>query len=515
MRTLRRAAAHLKQCLQGSRGLFLLFLAWPVVLVSTSGPPMADSVLLAAIRLVDHRTWTLSDQSDPKAVFMTLAHDISVYDGRVYSGVGPGASVIAAPFYFVFKPLYSLFDDGIIANRRVAHYYAINSRARGAPVSGHFKDMYLLQILLVWCVVAPLFATFLTRLHHAMTSHGIERTQAAVVVLAIGLGSMALYYSAMYSRQALAYLLLWHAILSLVETPAPGRRACVVAGLLCGVAVSIDYPAVILAGLFLLFRLPRLTWPQRILVLLPVLAVAGLTGLYHAACFGSPLSTPYQHRYWVTSGILADPVFQEGTALGISMPDPEVMFRLCFGFFKGLFIYSPILLLGLVGHVVGLLAPGDRRFHIFSLLVFLVYLAFNSTLGAHVPNTGEHFWGGLSILWGPRHLFAVVPFLACGLLRLDWRRASIRLACLGALLASCLFNALGTMFGHRIMSTPAFGPDLRFPLRYAFRLFIEQGPRLPILDVYGVAPLIQAAVILALILFSLAALREILEEAPR
>jgi len=515
VRALSGAAARLRQWLRGGRGLFLLFLAWPMVLVSTSGPPMADSVLLAAIRLVDHGTWTLSDQADPKAVFLTLAHDISVHDGRVYSGVGPGASVVAAPFYFVFKPLYSLFDDSIIANRRVAHYYAIYSRARGEPVSGHFKDMYLLQILLAWCVVAPLFATFLTRLHRAMTSRGVERTPAAVVVVAIGIGSMALYYGSMYSRQALAYLLLWHAILLLVETPAPGRRACVVAGLFCGAAVSIDYPAIILAGLFLLFRLPRMTWPQRTMVLLPVLAVAGLTGLYHAACFGSPLATPYQHRYWVTSGILADPVFQEGAALGLDMPSPGVMLRLCFGLFKGLFIYSPILLPGLVGHVAGLRSPGGRRLHIFSLLVFLIYLSFNSTLGAHVPNNGEHFWGGLSILWGPRHLFAVVPFLACGLARLDWRRASVRWVCLGALLASCLFNVLGTMFGPRIMSTPAFGPELRFPLRYAFRLFIEQGPRIPILDCYGVAPLIQTAVILALVLFSLAVLRETLGETPR
>jgi len=505
----------LRRCLQGRRGLFLLLLAWPMVLVSPSGPPMTDSVLLAAIRLVDHRTWTLSDQSDPKTVFMTLAHDISVHDGRVYSGVGPGASVVAAPFYFVSRPLYSLFDDSIIANRRVAHYYAINSRALGEPVSGHFKDMYLLQILLVWCVVAPLFAAFLARLHHAMITRGVERTPAAVVVLAIGIGSMALYYGSMYSRQALAYLLLWHAILLLVETPAPGRRACVVAGLFCGAAVSIDYPAVILAGLFLLFRLPRMTRPQRVLVLLPVLAVAGLTGLYHAACFGSPLATPYRDRYWVTSGVLADPVFREGAALGVSMPSLEVMFRLCFGVSKGLFVYSPILLLGLIGHVVGLRAPGGRRFHIFSLLVFLVYLAFNSTLGAHVPDHGQHFWGGLNILWGPRHLFAVVPFLACGLPRLDWRSAAIRRVGLGALLASCLFNVLGTMFGPRIMSTPAFGPDLRFPLRYAFRLFIGQGPRIPILDGYGVDPLIQAAVILVLVLFSMVALRETLRQEPR
>ncbi len=506
---------RLQGWLRGDRGLVLMLLAWPIVLVSPSGPPMTDSVLLAAIRLVDHGTWTLSDRADPEAVILTLANDISVHDGRVYSGVGPGASVVAAPFYLVFKPLFALFDDGIVASRRVAHFYAINSRARGEPLSGHFKDMYLLQILLVWCVVAPLFAAFLVRIHRAVTARAAGRTAAAVAVLAIGLGSMALYYGSMYSRQALAYLLLWHAILFLVEIPAPGRKAYVVAGLLCGAAVAIDYPAVILAGLVLLFRLPQITWPRRLLVLSPALALAGLTGLYHWASFGSPWATPYRYRYWSTAGMMADPVFREGATLGFNLPSPEVMFSLCFGLSKGLFVTSPILLLGLVGHAIGLRAPGGRRLHVYALIVFLAYLALNSTLGADVPEHGHHFWGGLSILWGPRHLFAVVPFLACGLLRLDWSRAIVRRVGLAALAASCLFNALGTMYSHRIMSTPAFGPELLFPLRYAFRLLIEHGPRVPILDAYGVGPIVQGAVILALVLYSMAVVRGMLEEAPR
>jgi hypothetical protein len=79
------------------RLLFLLFLAWPVVLVTPTGPSMSDSVLLAAIRLVDDHTWTLSDEPDPKVVFLTEAFDISVHDQRVYSGVGPGRACWPLP----------------------------------------------------------------------------------------------------------------------------------------------------------------------------------------------------------------------------------------------------------------------------------------------------------------------------------------------------------------------------------------------------------------------------------
>jgi len=499
----------------GRRGLGLLllfFLAWPMVLVSTSGTSMSDSVLLAAIRLVDDGSWTLSDRSDPMIVQRTLAFDVSHHEQRVYSGVGPGASVGAAPFYFVFKPVFSLFDDDVVANERILNYYMVNSRAVGLEPSGHFKDLYLLQILLVWCVMAPLFAIFLTRFHRVLTKHGCDPAQAAMIVVATGLGSMALYYSSIYSRQALAYLLLWNAILSLAPGAEPSRRTCIGAGLLCGAAVSIDYSSAMLVGLALVFVLPRLPWAARIFVVLPLVAVSGLTALYHEICFGSPFATPYQHRFWFTPRPLAElgldfSLFERGRFIGMNLPSAEVMLRLCFSSFKGLFFYSPILLLGLIGHVVGLRNGPRRGWHLLSLLVFVAYLAFNSSMGTHLGDHGHHVWGGQDVLWGPRHLFAVLPFLAYGLSQFDWRRAWVRLSCGGLLLVSVVFNVLGTMFSDVMMRTSAFGPELRFPVGYAFTLFASRGPRIKLLDSYGVNPVAQSIVFLALVLLSIALLR--------
>jgi hypothetical protein len=506
----------------GRRGLgllFLFFLAWPVVLVDTSGTSMSDSVLLATIRLVDDGTWTLSDRSDPMIVHRTRAFDVSFHDLRVYSGVGPGASVVAAPFYFFFRPVFSLFDDGVVANRRILNYYMRNSRAIGEEPSGHFKDLYLLQILLVWCLVAPLFAIFLTRFHLLLTDHGCDPVQATVIAVATGLGSMALYYSSMYSRQALAYLLLWHAILSLARRAEPSQKTCIAAGLLCGTAVSIDYSSAMLAGLGLLFVLSRLVWPARILVVFPFVAVLGLTALYHELCFGSPLATPYHHRFWFTPRPLAErgldfSLFEQGRFIGMNLPSARVMVQLCFGPFKGLFVYSPILLLGLIGHFVGLRTGPRRGWHLLSLIVFVTYLTFNSTMGTHLPDHGHHIWGGQSVLWGPRHLFAVLPFLAYGLSRLDWRRAWVRLTCGGLLLVSVVFNVLGTMFSHVMMRTDAFGPELRFPLGYALTLFAGRGPRITLLDSYDVNPFAQIVVFLALVLLSIALLCAILRRDP-
>jgi hypothetical protein len=490
---------------------FLVFLAWPAVLATPTGTSMSDSVLLAAIRLVDRHTWTLSDEPDPRVVFQTEAFDISVHDQRVYSGVGPGASALAAPFYLAFKPLLARFDERVIANKRFLGYYAQNRRLLHRPGTGRLKDVYLLQILLTWFVTAPLLGSVVTRLYHTVTLHGFARETAIAIALTVGLGSMALYYSSTYSRPALAYGLAWHAALTLLARPEPTRprpAACVLAGAFLGAAIGVDYASAILVALSVLFLVPRLPGTSRLLVVLPLLALLATTALYHQVAFGSPFTTAYHHRFWFTPEVLPGlgldlSPFRENPAVGVNAPSLGVLLELCFGSYKGLFVYSPVLLLGLAGHVAGLRNPRCRRFHVFALVVFLSYLTFNSTLGAREPaEYGRLLWGGLSVLWGPRHLYAAIPLVACGLVGLDWRRAPLRRLAYALLLISCVFNVLGAMFSDVVMSTYALGPQLRSPLAYVFELLLLRGPRVPLLDSYGVDPAVQWAVLLALVLLS-------------
>jgi hypothetical protein len=469
---------------------------------------MTDSVLLAAIRLVNEGTLTLSDGGDPERVFLTRAFDISFHDGRVYSGVGPGGSVVAAPLYVLAKPLFSWIGEDVVKNRRVLGYYRLNSRVLGEAPAGHFKDLYLLQILLVWVVVAPMFALLLVRIDDKLVAGDVPRSLSAVVVLAVGMGSMALYYCAMYSGQAVAYLLVWHALLSLSAGAAVTRRASLFAGAALGTAIAVDYPSALAVGLALAFTLRELPPTRRLEMLVPLALSVSLLLLYHWSAFGSPLSTPYQNRFWLQTEVAAERglvAFEEGRRPTANLPSPEVMLQLSFGPYKGLFLYSPILLLGLLGHLRALRDAGrPRAAHLLSLSVYLGYLIFNSTLGTHVPRYGHHFWGGLSMLWGPRHLFAVLPFLAWGLVGLGWRKAWVRWASGIALLVSCGINATGAMFSDVIMSTYAFGQELRYPIRYAVRLLAEGGPRAPLLGAYGVDPLAQAGFVLGLALATIA-----------
>jgi hypothetical protein len=480
--------------------------AWPALLAAPTGDSMSDSVLLAAIRLVARGTFVLSDERDPRTVFLTEAFDIAVHDGRIYSGVAPGATVIAAPFYFVLRPLFARLGDDVVASRRITRYYAANSRGLGRKPAAHAKDVYLLQIALVWCVMAPLFAAFQVRLHRRLVAAGCGDAVAMVATWAAGGAGLTLYYASSYSRQGLAGLLAWHGVLFLLPSAACGPRAALPAGLLLGTAIAVDYPAAILVVLALAFLLPRLGVRARAGLLAPIAAALALLAAYHWSAFGSPLITPYHARYWFTPEVVARQgidlaAFQRGRLLGIGWPRPAVMLQLCIGAYKGLFVYAPVLLLGLAGHLTAILRErGPRRtLHAGCLAVFAAYLAFNGALGGAVdPGQARHFWGGLSVLWGPRYLLAVVPFLAAGLTAVPWDHRAVRIVAALLLAVSAACGLLGAMFADLLMSAFAFGPEMDRPLAYAASLLRTGGLRVPLLDSYGAARALQAVLLAGL-----------------
>ena len=65
-----------------------------------------------------------------------------------------------------------------------------------------------------------------------------------------------------------------------------------------------------------------------------------------------------------------------------------------------------------------------------------------------------------------------------------------------------------------MMSTNAFGPELRSPLVYVLRLLLAHGPRVPLLDVYGVARAVQWALLASLAALAILARRKLGRDVP-
>ena len=163
------------------------------------------------------------------------------------------------------------------------------------------------------------------------------------------------------------------------------------AGFAAGFAVASEYPGVIpcaVLGLYLgSTGLPRMwrfalgTIPAALLIL-----------VNNYVTTGSPSSPGY--------GANANfPEISNGNAMGFSLPDTEVVVRLLWGEYRGLFLWCPVMILSLLGLVE--LFKKERRIAVMviatTLLILMQVSAFYSAFG------GNSF--------GPRYLSPALPFI--------------------------------------------------------------------------------------------------------
>jgi hypothetical protein len=169
------------------------------------------------------------------------------------------------------------------------------------------------------------------------------------------------------------------------------------AGIWAGVAVMSNYLAaavVVLLGLYLVAftRMARHLAAFCSGVLLSLLVLAA----YHLACFGTPLTTSYAYQ---------NPAFRAygATILGVlEPPQADRLAQLLFSPFRGLFISSPVLLMGVVGWVL-LVRQGRCKADAWLFASILVlFLFFNCSFNGWTGGYGA----------GPRYLVPALPFLA-------------------------------------------------------------------------------------------------------
>jgi hypothetical protein len=189
-----------------------------------------------------------------------------------------------------------------------------------------------------------------------------------------------------------AFALLWAA-------SSHGMQRAALAGLLLGLAVTIEYPTILPAAAIAGWGVWRLAAHRRAAIALlagSVLPLVGL-GVYHWAAFGGPLTTGYALLAPGSEYVAG----QASGVLGVGWPRLSVALALLLGPHRGLLIHAPWTLLALPGAAIALRSNWRGAGHV-GLLAFGALLAVNS---------GYYLWdGGAS--WGPRHLVPALPFVA-------------------------------------------------------------------------------------------------------
>ncbi len=348
--------------------LFVLLFLFYASLVKTDVSWNDGSRFAAVESVVDRGTLAIGGSS-----FFSSTSDKIFYDGRFYSDKAPGMAFLAVPLYFVLSVLGITFSAGTAA-------------------------IFVLNLMVAF------FSALLVVLFHGSIKHFVRSGNCRLLLsLSLAVATGIVVYSGVFASHNVAafftfasfYFLLRH----VKENPSAGNA--LLAGVMGGFAVMVEYPSLIL--LFFIFAYAFFSArSRRRLLLMPVAVVPFILVilLYNFSVTGDAFVSPYAYLHnWEGSP------FSEGEDLpSLARVTPQRFFSMFFfggipraegTYVRGLFVYSPILLLSLFS-----LRRIQARENIL-LLAALAFSLFYLTL-AEVT-------GGCNYL--NRYLIPVVPFL--------------------------------------------------------------------------------------------------------
>ena len=365
-------------------------------------------------------------------------NDKAKNESHIYSSKAPGASLAGVPVLWVQTKL-----------RQAVGWPAPDKRATTFWLR-------LFAVKLPMCVFLFFFARYVRR----VTDSGWARD---VAVIALGLGTMLYPYGNLFVGHAQAAATAFGAYM-LLDSPdegegrAPGWPRMLLAGLLAGLTVIFEYQAVLVSVALAVYAAVRYRRqvPALAAFVAGALPPAVALGAYHTALFGRPWRIPL--------GYVENPVFaataHKAGFHGLSYPHLSAFPSFLFSPSYGLFAFSPVLLLGVIG-VAAMFAGGQRRMRRDAGLVTAVCLLMFLFLA------GMSNWrAGWCV--GPRYIATVAPFLLLPLLKL-WPRVGgtwwATAIAVGLLIPSVLLNVVsGAFYPHypEAFDNPVF--DLAFPL---------------------------------------------------
>lgn len=311
-------------------------------------------------------------------------------NGLEYAQYGVGQPVLALPFYAAGKFLAPLAP--LDTWKRIYGVAADEpDLARGFPVTAAgLASRFACSFFNI--VLSALFAALVYLLVLEITEH---RAASILAALLYALGSLAWAHSRPFFTEVAAVffiVLAWYAVLRAMR----GRMSpwLVLAGAAAGYSALIRMDSILMyPGLALLLTGPVLrAIPERKPIVHPFVAFA----LPAALCGGALLFLNYLHF----GGPFATGYSDQPE--GVKFPTPLLagLYGFLFSMGKGMFFFSPALVLGLFGwpklvEKGAMLAGGVAA----SILLPLLFMS-----------KWQNWTGGWC--WGPRHIFMIHPFLA-------------------------------------------------------------------------------------------------------
>jgi 4-amino-4-deoxy-L-arabinose transferase-like glycosyltransferase len=342
--------------------------------------------------------------------------DRALWKGHTYSDKAPGASLLALP------------------SSAVARAIGRSAGVDPASMRGVVWTSYIASIS-----TAALFTALATAAVYALTLRwGASRGGAVFAATAYALAGPAWAYGTVFvgHNVTAGCLVLAFAAAVALETASPRGRAglALTFGLLCGLAVLVEFPAAVPVLILVTFagltirRVDRgRTATLSALVVAGGALMAAVLLAYHAAAFDSPFRLGYGSEDNVEGATMQQGLF------GISHPTLHAAYEVLLGTYRGLLPISPLVALAPVGLVL-VARPSQRRPGVVTCAAIAAFYV--------LLNVSYTFWEG-GWFYGPRHLVPGLPFLALGLAPLwDRRRRWLRAVLIGGWLWGAAVNLI-------------------------------------------------------------------------
>lgn len=385
--------------------------------------------------------------------------DKAFYNGHYSMGALPGPSFFSVPPYVAFKGIYALLPDRIKSASEGIQSFKTDKSAPGSFYRQIDNlEFFLSQLFLHVTVVALISA--LGSLYIFKTIKLVTGSAEAALCSTVlyALGTMVFFYSTLLFEQIftatlLCCLLYMVTRLTLGGNPRNEIASIFLIGLVLGLDTLIEPTSIFLIfgmGLWILALAgAKATLGFGAGLAIPICVLLG----YNFVLFGSPFSFVYSH--------LVDTFKQANSVgfLGVSVPQLNRLWEVTFGTSRGLFLYAPITVIGLIGLIgEAWKSRGKNLTAVISLVMIGEFLVFLSAYA--VWNSGAAF--------GPRYLISVLPLFAIGIgfafaYVPHWLIYTIGIV-------SVVINWTGAMFGFA-----------ESPWQHLDRLFVS-GPALPIFD---------------------------------
>ncbi|MBN2573175.1 MAG: hypothetical protein JXP73_01295 [Deltaproteobacteria bacterium] len=390
-------------------------------------------------------------------------------NGHRYPNKAPGPSFLAVPVYALCKLL------GITSLRSLTWAFRVTTAT----------------------LPALLFLPLFYRVSRRFTD---DEQSRRVALVAFALGSQAFPYALLFMSHMLATVFVGLGFAFAIPLARGGsaspRRAAVVAGFGCAMAVMMDYQAVMAATVIGLYVLLRSARRLRDVVLMAIGALPpGLAlAAYHKAAFGAFGRTGYDFGL--------DRSTQSGF-LGIVGIGKQALASTFILPANGLLVLAPWVLFALVG---GAVIVWHRRLRArvgaeaaVCGVIAVAYLAFLSSLLPYMAR------GGWCV--GPRYMTLAMPFiawLAAAGFNAVRRRPALRILAIALVLASSTIFVVGaSTFPHwpDRLANPLY--DLVFPLLGRGYAVHSLGTAVGLHGIFAILPLYAFALVAVLWLFGL------------